>query len=429
MRVVFLFAFIISVQSIIAQEKKDTTNPWNFHYQVTVIAQNNFHFHSPYTGVNSFVNPASQAATSLTTTALIGRKLWKNASAFFNPEMSGGAGISGTRGIAGFPNGETFRVGDPSPVVYLARLYLDQYFPIGKETEVQDDEGNQLQLSRPKKYYRVIAGKFCLADFFDDNSYSHDPRTQFLNWSLMSAGAWDYPANVRGYTVGIVQEVQLAKNRFSLGITLEPKDANGPKLNYDISQAIGLTAEWEHNFRKGEVHSIFFFNTANMGDYKLALQPIYKQDVTLTRKYGRTKFGGVFSGEYPLGSREGLFWRFSINDGRHETWAFTEIDHSASAGYVLKTSKKRPDDEIGIAAVFNGISGAHQRYLAVGGYGFIIGDGQLNYKPEAIGEAYYKWQMFKNFSLTPDIQYVTNPAYNKDRGPVFFFALRGHFSL
>jgi high affinity Mn2+ porin len=429
MRLILFCVFVFASSLLFSQDLKDTTNPWNFHFQLTAIAQNNFHFHSPYAGLNSFVNPSAQAATSLTSTAFVGRRLWKNASAFFNPEMSGGAGISGTRGIAGFPNGETFRVGDPSPVVYLARLYLDQYFPIGNETEVQEDEANQLQLTRPKKFYRIIAGKFCLADFFDDNNYSHDPRTQFLNWSLMSAGAWDYPANVRGYTVGIVQQLQLKDDRFSIGATLEPKDANGPKLNYDITKAIGLTAEWKHSFRKGEIHSIFFYNTANMGDYKLALQPIYKQDVTQTRKHGRSKIGGVFSGEYPLSKRDGIFWRFSINDGKHETWAFTEIDHSASAGYVVKTSKKRADDEIGIAAVVNGISGAHQRYLSIGGYGFIIGDGQLNYAPEAIAEAYYKWQLFKNFSLSPNIQYVVNPAYNKDRGPVFLFALRGHFSL
>ena len=160
-------------------------------------------FHAAYSGQNSLADTVESNALSLTTTLFIGRKLWKGAAFYFNPEIAGGEGFSGAKGIAGFTNGETFRIGDPTPTLYTARAYLQQQIPLkGSSYKDVDDDINQVAGKVPTSYINISAGKFAISDFFDDNKFSHDPRTQFLNWSLMSNGAWDYPANTRGYTIG-----------------------------------------------------------------------------------------------------------------------------------------------------------------------------------------------------------------------------------
>ena len=178
---------------------------WSLHFQQTIIQQWHNDLSPRYAGGNS-LQARENAKLSLTTTLFLGRRLWKGAAVYFNPEVAGGSGLSGATGIGGAPNGETFRIGDPAPQVYLARLYLRQLWALGASEEEDEDDLNQLKGTRPAKYLALNVGKFSIADYFDQNSYSHDPRTQFFNWSLMSAGGWDYPANVRGYTVGAVLE-------------------------------------------------------------------------------------------------------------------------------------------------------------------------------------------------------------------------------
>src|SRR5476651_263898 len=179
---------------------------YNFHFQETIITQNNLPFSALYTGKNSLL-PTSQTATSLTTTFFGAARLWKGAEAHFDPELSGGAGLSSTLGVAGFPNGETFRVGGVQNKMYIARLYFKQNFEWGKEKDTIQGDANQLAGLKSKRYFSFAIGKFNMGDFFDQNNFSHDPRAQFMNWALMDNAAWDYPANTRGYVLGFYSEL------------------------------------------------------------------------------------------------------------------------------------------------------------------------------------------------------------------------------
>jgi high affinity Mn2+ porin len=55
-----------------------------------------------------------------------------------------------------------------------------------------------------------------------------------------------------------------------------------------------------------------------------------------------------------------------------------------------------------------------------------LGDGGLSYSGEHIFEAYYRVGLAEGIHLTGDYQFVDNPGYNRDRGPVNLFALRLH---
>jgi len=436
----FIYTFIplllIPVFQLFAQNKTDTTaQNWNFHFQQTTVTQYHPAFHAMYSGAAS-LQPKQEIATSLTSTMFFGRRLWKGAELYFNPEMSGGKGFSSTLGVAGFPNGEIYRVGDPTPTIYVARCLITQSFPLSKEYEFNGDEPNSIAGKDALSFIAITAGKMSIADYFDDNNYSHDPRTQFLNWSLMSNAAWDYPANTRGYTYGITMEYVAYEWYFTAASSMMPKEANGSVMDLDIAHAHSETLELERTFKLGKKSGIIrllgFYSHARMGNYKLAtlLQPD-SPDITLTRTPGRTKYGMGINMEQDLGENSGVFLKASWNDGRNETWVFTEVDRSISAGFVFNGRKrKRVPDFLGFAAVVNGISKDHQNYLKAGGYGFIIGDGKLNYANEMIAEAYYSFSFQKyHFWLTPDYQFIINPAYNKDRGPVHVFSLRTHIEF
>ena len=413
----------------------DSSTGWSLHFQQTVIKQWHGGFAAPYADSLS-LQARENAKLSLTTTLFIGRKLWKNAAIFFNPEVSGGSGLSGASGVAGALNGETFRVGSTEPVLYLARLYVQQRWALGPETVPEEDDNNQLAGARPVRYLSLTLGKFSLADYFDQNSYSHDPRTQFLNWSLMSAGAWDYPANTRGYTAGGVLEYVGPGLVLRAASTLMPTYANGPILDYDYARAhaetVELTKTYRYRGHSGTVRVLGFRNAAGMGSYRAALAapPVRdRPNLIASRLDGRTKLGFLVNMEQEVSPTVGVFGRVSYNDGRHATWAFTEIDHSLSLGATSTGARwHRPTDRLGLAAVVNGISAAHRAYLAAGGYGFIIGDGQLNYAPEYVTELYYSFDLPRyHAAISPDYQLVINPAYNRDRaGPIHVVALRVH---
>jgi len=409
---------------------------WSLHFQQTLIDQWHSDFNTPYSGDYSLADRES-AKLSFTSTLFIGRRLWKGAGLYFNPEVAGGSGLSGARGVAGFTNGETFRIGDPAPNLYLARLYLRQTFALGTDAGVDEDDLNQLAGPRPKRYFAINLGKFSTADFFDQNSYSHDPRTQFLNWSLMSAGAWDYAANTRGYTVGGVLEYVTPEFALRFASTLMPTLANGPVLDFHYGTAhaetVELTKTYRLGGRQGTVRALGFRNVAAMANYREVVAralAIGKQPNTEdVRQNGHTKLGFAFNAEQELTKNVGLFARLSYNDGKNETWAFTEIDQSVSLGAVSTGARwQRPDDRLGAAVVVNGISPEHRAYLAAGGYGFIVGDGALNYGLERIGEVYYSIALPRyHAAISPDYQFVVNPAYNRDRsGPVHVAAVRLH---
>ncbi|MBO9203565.1 MULTISPECIES: carbohydrate porin [Niastella] len=433
MRILATFLLFIVGTHALAQSPADSTKDrrWSFHAQATSIWQYHPTFPAKYTGKNS-LQTSEPGQISFTGTLYAGIRLWKQAAFYFNPEVAGGSGLSSALGIAGFPNGETFRIGSKQLKVYVARLYLEQKFAIGKGTDWEPDDLNQVQQHTPATYLSIRAGKFSIADFFDDNTYSHDPREQFMNWSLMSNGAWDYPANTRGYTVGAVLEYHTPHWAVRIGVTQVPTYANGPVLDDQIANAHGITTEGEKNIRinkrPGIIRLLLFHNLARMGNYEEAVKNTPVPDIVAVRNIPRSKNGIGISLEQEISTYAGIFVRGSWNDGNNETWAFTEIDHSLSGGIVWDGAVwARKNDELGAAVVVNGISTPHRNYLKAGGYGFIIGDGNLNYSNEAIFEAYYKFRFPAVFlSISPDYQFVLNPAYNKDRGPVHVFGIRAH---
>jgi len=269
-------------------------------------------------------------------------------------------------------------------------------------------------------------------DFFDNNAYSHDPRTQFLNWVLMGHGAWDYPADTRGYTEGLATEFYWDDWSARAGRFAEPLVANMMEIDHAYGRAHGDALELEHDHSLGTlpgvVRVLFYRNTTRMGDYReaLALSPV-APDITATRQYGRVKRGYGINVEQALSQDLGAFARWSWDDGKTESWAFTEVDRSLTAGLALKgTAWHRPQDHFGLAAIQNGLSPDHKAYLAAGGMGFLLGDGRLNYQPERIYETYYACAMGHYVTASLDLQRCWNPAYNADRGPVSLVAVRCH---
>lgn len=446
MKWIFTSTLLFACVKIHAQPvfQMDSSGNWSHHFQLTVISQSHSGFSAAYSGKNSLDNAVETGATSLTTTLFLGRKLWKGAAAYFNPEMSGGNGLSYSQGVAGALNGETYRVGNVAPQLFIARAYLQQNIALGnsKYINVADDE-NQVTDKVPNNRITITAGKFAISDFYDDNTYSHDPRTQFFNWSLMGNGAWDYPANARGYTYGIVAEWYQNNWSFRLSSVAVPTIANSHKMEYHLSKAHSETLEIEKKYninrQPGAVRFIITNSYTRAPAYQQGINALNNNNNYLlsvisgeaeNNTYGGKKFGLGLSAEQALNDDIGIFSRLGWNDGKYATWAFTEIDQSASIGLAVKGTRwHRPADVAGIAGVLNGISKEHRDFLAAGGYGFIIGDGALNYGHEGIIEAYYNTYLFNNFWLTFDYQFVNNPGYNKDRGPVHVFGIRGHFAL
>jgi high affinity Mn2+ porin len=433
---VTLFVVCIGVSAYAQQTDSLKNERFSIHAQTTIIDQKKLAFRVPYSGQNSLL-PQAESQTSITSTLYLGLRLWQGGSVYINPELAGGSGLSQVLGIADETNGETPRIANPAPSISIARLFYQQFFALSKEKTSLLSDFNQLGGYIPTKYISLIIGEISIGDYFDDNKYSHDPRTQFMTWSLMDAGAWDYPADTHGYTPSIVIEYITPKNELRYGFSLMPKIANGMDMNWNIAKASAQTLEYTHRYKinglDGAIKILGFFNTANMGNYlqSIALNPT-APNIESTRKNGNTKYGFAINAEQALTNNLGCFLRGSWNDGNNETWAFTEIDHSFSAGLSLTgASWKRNGDNIGLAYVTSGISKAHREYLADGGYGFMLGDGKLNYGWEHLTELYYSAELVKNnIYLTGAYQFLLNPGYNRDRkGPVNIFSVRLHVRI
>ncbi len=402
---------------------------WSLHAQSTFIDQMHPGFNAPYSGLNS-MDPEQESRHTVSLTLFLGRTIWSGAALYYDPEVTQGAGLSDTTGIAGFPNGEGSRASSKTPQYATARLFIRQVFNLGGAPAKVDDDQNQVAQTQDENRLTFTLGKMSATDVFDDNAYSHDARTQFLNWALVDDGAWDYPADGKGYTGGFAAEWTSSTQTLRYGIFMEPAVANALPLDDHIDKAFGQALEWVKRYsaggRAGALRALAFWNRAHMGLYEAALEGPRPPDVTLSRTY-RSKAGAGLDWEQEVLDGVGAFARAGFNDGRTETWAYTEIDRSASAGLSVSGRRwSRADDTVGIAGVANGLSGDHRRYLEAGGYGFIVGDGRLNYDPEKILETYYAWNVMKWLTITADYQFVQNPGYNHDRGPVNVFAVRVH---
>jgi len=430
---------VLPVLSVLGQDTNDSSGPkrFNLHFQTTYIYQYMPAFYSPYNGVNS-LKGAEQKQNSLTATLCLGIRLWKNCDIYINPEIAGGSGLSGAFGLAASTNGETYRVGDPAPQLYLARGYIQQTIRLGKGSTSEADVANQCGGIQPAQYIRFLAGKFSLADIFDNNAFSSSPRTQFMNWAIMNNAAWDYAANVRGYTYSFATIVQLKDISYKIAIAALPTVANGPDLNTDLSRSYSINAEVAKGYKIGEkaglIRMLGYYNRADMGSYRQAISASDSgqvPNIISTREYGRSKTGLGLNMEQQLTGAIGLFGRVGWNNGATETWCYTEADQTITGGLSINGKGwQRKDDNTGIAIVVNGLSKDHRDYLADGGLGFELGDGKLSYNNEAAVEWYYSYKpVAYPIWISGDYQFVANPGYNQARGPVNVFSLRVHVEL
>ena len=410
---------------------------WNLFYQATSIGQYHGTFRSPYSGPNS-LQDYMERDVSLTSTLFFGLRLDPNTTFYFDPEIAGGRGFSNVMGIANSPNGEMPRIDSATPKPYIARLYLMHDFAFGPEKEVVRSDENQLAGDRAAPRYTVAIGRFTVTDFFDNNEYTHDPRTQFMGWGTMYNGAWDYAADTRGYTWGWVHEFHTRRWSLRYASAAEPKYANGMqfdrRLFHDRSDMFEGEVRYRPGKRAGTVRVLSFLNRTDSGSYGAALQLANRTgttaDVTATRRVGTLKYGFGINVEQALTDNFGMFARLGWNDGKMESFAFTAIDRLASSGVSLRGARwRRPFDTVATALTVSGLSAVHAEYLARGGLDFIIGDGALRYAPEYVWESYYNARICPGLFATLDLQRVVNPGYNQDRGPVWIPSLRLHVEL
>ena len=408
---------------------------YSFHYQFTGITQYHPAFPAAYSGQNS-LSPNAESATAFVTTLYSDFRLWPGAELLFDPEMSGGKGLSSTLGVAAFPNGIVYRVGDPAPAVYVARIAISQTFGLGGGKLHIEPAPHELRGMRDRNQLAITVGRVSVLDVFDANRYSNDATDQFLDWALFASGAWDYPADTRGYTWGALADLAVDWWSARAGIALEPYYANLSEFDWRLGTSEGLMAEYEARYSIGQLAGAWsllgFLNTARMGSYQqeLANPTLFQNNIAATRADGRTKYGFALSVEQQITKSLGAFMRLSWNDGHNESWAFTEIDQSLAVGAVQRGKLwGRPTDEAGAAVVVSGLSPWHERYLASGGYGFIVGDGRLHYGPETIADLYYRVRLTEFLSFSGIYQPIVNPGFNQDRGPAHVLSARLHVAF
>jgi len=410
---------------------------WNLYFQATSIGDYHGTFHAPYTGPLS-LQDYPERDVSLTSTLFFTARLSANTQLIFNPELAGGKGFSGVAGIGDPPNGEIPRVSSAMPKPYLARLVVSHDFGLGTKQEKVESDSNQLAGMRPVARYSIYVGRFTITDYFDNNTYTHDPREQFMAWGVMYNGAWDYPADTRGYTWGLVQELHTQDWAFRYGIAAEPRVANGSQMDRRLFRDHGHTIEAERRYslssHAGTVRLLGYANRADAGTYATALRLAAATggtpDVTATRRPGTLKYGVGVNVEQEVARDVGVFMRLGWNDGKTESFAFTAIDRLASAGVSIKGTRwKRAHDVMASSFTAGGISGVHAEYLAHGGSDFIIGDGRLSYAPEYVWESYYSARLCPGLFATFDLQHDTNLAFNHDRGPVWIPSIRLHMAF
>jgi hypothetical protein len=421
------------------------TAPYYIAGQLNIIFQGHGPFHSPYEGVNSLLS-RGEYKTSLVGTLYLGYELLRAPShhldLIYDEESAGGRGISEALGLAGFTNLDVVRNPTLGPVPYLARVQLHQ--TIGLSTKLIDSTRGPFSLATqvPERRIELRAGKLGLPDTFDLNSIGTDSHLQFLNWTVDNNGAWDYAADTRGYTYGAIAEYDDKAVSARYALALMPKIANDIHLDWDLRRASGqnMEFEWRHSLlghllspdRKGVVRVLSYVNHAHMGLYRDAVKAYLAgvtptPEITSVEKYGAVKYGFGLNIEQEMTENLRLFGRFGWNEGQHESFAYTEVDQTVEFGGDYSAKRwGRANDKLGLAFVTNAIKRDHQEYLKLGGLGFLLGDGKLNYAREDILEGYYTVHTWRGLFYALDAQYVTHPGYNQDRGPVLVESVRMH---
>jgi len=407
--------------------------------QVNIITQWHPAFRSPYQGPNS-LSPEAQDASSRVLTLSTGVEATGTTEFLFDLQETGGHGIGEALGLAGFTNLDVVRNPTISKAPYVARLMWHQIIPLGGENIDAQRTPLSLFTKLPARRIEIRFGKFSLADFFDLNTCGSDSNFQFLNWTIDNNGAYDYAADTRGYTYAAMLEYDDRHWALRFAEALMPTVANGLNLDADLGRARSENVEFElrpsvlHG-REAVIRLLGYANHANMGLYRVAIANFLAGDtprpeITAHPLQTTTKYGFGVNVEQPLTDWLTAFARWGWNEGQHESYAYTEVDATLEAGLGAQGARwKRKFDRSGLAFVSNGISRVHQQYLALGGVGFLLGDGNLNYGRENSLDAYYTLHVWRGIFTSMDAQHINNPGYNRDRGPLVAPAARLHLEF
>lgn len=421
---------------------------WNLHAQNTVVEQGDPGFSGKYKGPQS-LNSEGESQETVSLDVFAGLRLWPGAEAHVDGLMWQGFGLSDTFGIEAFPNGNAYKFGTDEPYVTFARMFIRQTIGLGGEQEDVPDD--QLTLASRQDISRLTftVGRFTPLDIFDHNTYAQDPDTQFMNWAMIGNLAWDYPADTVGYTTGIAVELnqpkwalrygffQLAK--VQNGFTSEdrylmwrPNGADGPFL-----RSWGMATEFERrysvNAHPGAIRLMPWLDEADMYSYHAATSILRAKgpgaNLSAAQAF-RYKYGFGVNWEQEVVKDVGLFSRLGWNDGQQEAWAYTDVNWTGSLGVSVNGDAwERSDDTFGLAGVISGASRENQEFLEAGGLGILAGDGALTYGSEKVLETYYDFRIWKTIHGALDYQFISNPAFNRDRGPVSVLGARLHWEL
>jgi hypothetical protein len=407
--------------------------------QANFIFQTHPSFHASYSGKNS-LDPNYEKATSRVLTLYTGARFNNSTELLVDIEEAGGAALSTGLGLAGAPNLDIVRNPLLSKAPYLGRGMIHKVFALSKDKIENQRSFLSLFDELPRRRLEIRFGKFSTVDFFDQNSVGSDTHFQFSNWTVDNNGAYDYAADTRGYTVGLTAEFQDRNWGFRCAEVLLPKVANGIDLVWRPWQVHAENFEYELRRglipkKGGVIRVLAYTNYANMGIYREAvaefragLVPV--PDIThhpwhITRKYG---FG--LNIEQNIAPNVTAYARFGWNNGKTESFAYTEVDQTFAGGIgVNGAAWRRKFDRAGVALVTNAICKDHQEYLADGGLGFLLGDGALRYGRENIVETYYTAHVWRGIYVAPGLQHIVNPGYNQDRGPVLIPSFRLHLEF
>ncbi len=411
----------------------------NFHGQTTFVWQGYPAFRSAFAGTNSFPG-GGEGRETFDATLFAGVRLWRGAELWIDPEIDQGFGLADVHGAAGFPSGEAFKLGATYPYARVQRYFLRQTIDLGGETEKVDADINQFAGTHTADRLMLTVGKFTVTDIFDTNKYANNPKSDFLNWSLINAGSFDYASDGWGFSYGAAAEWY--QGRFTLrggvfDLTVTPAGGVSP-FGADLDptfRQFQLVGEIEERLElwgePGKLKITGFLSRGDAGEFAdaiaLAQATGMPADINAVRRYV-SRPGASVNFEQQVNDTVGVFARAGWADGNVEPWDFTDIDRSASAGVSINGKQwGRPDDTVGVAGVVNGISGEHAAFLNAGGLGILIGDGALPHPGvEGVIETYYSYALTSSTKVTFDYQFIANPAYNTDRGPVSVFAGRFH---
>lgn len=410
--------------------------------QYTYILQGQSALHSPYAGSLS-LDPHGDTQATHTIGVYTGWRPRSGVELYLDAEKFMGAGVSGATGLAGLTNGDVVRQGivGLKKQFYVARALARFVIPIGTQMQPAERGQDQLPGSIAVRRIELKAGRMAVNDDFDRNRYAGAPRTQFLNWSLWANTAWDYAANTRGYTDGVMLAWVERAWALRFGLYRMPLDANAQTLQtLDRANSMDLELTVAPDPDGATLRVLAYRNRGRMGDYREALRFAEVTgtipDVAADDRNGRYKIGLGINGELPLADAggTGLFMRLGADDGATESFVFTEVDrHLSFGGQLAGIRWGRPADVLAVGWALHGLVGVHRDYLAAGGSGFLLGDGRLSYAREQIMETYYRAQLLDaigplkiRLQISPDLQFIRNPGYNADRGPVWFYGVRLH---